>query len=308
MRETRISGVRLVDLESPTREEVFSLAETFPLHELNLEDCLSKTRLTKVERHRDYLFIILHFPLWKEVEGYSALRVSFFLGRDFLVTIHEDKVDHIEELFVGLHDTFEAGSDLISGPGHLLLNVLHPIVEGVVPLMEELHVNLEKLKESVFSPRREALVDIARVRHDISDLRRIIGPLRAVVSRLRDDIRELTGEDLSIYHSDIRDHLEEIWELYDEIRELVEIYKDTDFTLYQQVTNRVLIVLTVIFTLTIPISIVSSLYGMNILLPGGVETGPFTFLGPYTTLVALTGISLIPALVMLVYFRRQGWI
>ena len=63
--------------------------------------------------------------------------------------------------------------------------------------------------------------------------------------------------------------------------------------------NKILSILTIIFTLSIPIT-VSSFYGMNITMPGRIEASP-TFLGPYTSMVSVIIISLIPTLLMYWY-------
>ncbi|MDA4134350.1 MAG: magnesium transporter, partial [Thaumarchaeota archaeon] len=86
-----------------------------------------------------------------------------------------------------------------------------------------------------------------------------------------------------------------------------EIYKDTDFVTSSNRTNTVLSILTIIFTLTIPATLLSSIYGMNIPLPGGLSTGPLDFAGEYSSLVVIFVLMLIPALVMAWYFRRAGW-
>ena len=51
----------------------------------------------------------------------------------------------------------------------------------------------------------------------------------------------------------------------------MEIYKDTDFVLSTEKTNKVLAVLTIIFTLAIPSTVIGTFYGMNVNLPGGIE-------------------------------------
>ena len=88
----------------------------------------------------------------------------------------------------------------------------------------------------------------------------------------------------------------------------MEIYKDTDFMLSTEKSNKILAVLTIIFTLAIPATVLGTFYGMNINLPGGIETGNLNVFGPYSTLILVILASAVPALFMLFYFRRLGWV
>ena len=69
--------------------------------------------------------------------------------------------------------------------------------------------------------------------------------------------------------------------------------------------NKILSILTIIFTLSISITVISSFYGMNISIPGRIEAPP-TFLGAYTSMIFVIIISIIPTLSMYWYFRRAG--
>ena len=98
-----------------------------------------------------------------------------------------------------------------------------------------------------------------------------------------------------------------MWEVIDEAKETVEIYKDADFTISSEQTNRILMVLTLIFTFTIPITVLGSLYGTNVPLPGGIEVGAWTFLGTYTTFILLVAVSVLLAVGMYIYFKKKKW-
>jgi magnesium transporter len=70
--------------------------------------------------------------------------------------------------------------------------------------------------------------------------------------------------------------------------------------------NKILSILTIIFTLSIPITVIGTFFGMNINMPGRIE-GYATFFGPYTTMIIVITVSIIPTLLMYWYFRRAGW-
>jgi magnesium transporter len=106
----------------------------------------------------------------------------------------------------------------------------------------------------------------------------------------------------------VQDHIEKVYEALEEAKETVEIYKDTDYMLSQEKTNKILGVLTIVFTLSIPATVIGTFYGMNINLPGGSETGSWISLGPYTALIFVLVVSSISAILMILYFRRLGWL
>jgi len=119
---------------------------------------------------------------------------------------------------------------------------------------------------------------------------------------------ETTEEHLVLYFDDVIDHVDKVIETLEESKETMEIYKDTDFMLSTEKSNKILAALTILFTLSIPATVVSQLYGMNINLPGGLETGTWLQIGPYTTLIFVILASVIPTVLMLLYFRRLGWL
>jgi magnesium transporter len=106
----------------------------------------------------------------------------------------------------------------------------------------------------------------------------------------------------------VLDHIEKVYEALEEAKETVEIYKDTDFMLSNEKTNKILAVLTILFTLSIPVTVIATFYGMNVNLPGGIETGSWMQLGPYTTMIFVIVLSSLSALLMVFYFRRLGWL
>jgi magnesium transporter len=121
------------------------------------------------------------------------------------------------------------------------------------------------------------------------------------------DIPKFAEEDLTPYFADVEDHIEKIFEELEESKEIVDIYKDTDFMLSTEKSNKILAILTIIFTLSIPTSTIATFYGMNINLPGSIAH-PWTFLGEYTTMMLILLASIISGLYMLWYFSHLGWI
>jgi magnesium transporter len=133
--------------------------------------------------------------------------------------------------------------------------------------------------------------------------------LRRIIVDLSADIQKYSVEDLTLYFDDVKDHMDKAFDTLEESKESIEIYKDTDNMLSTEKTNRILSVLTILFTLSIPASVIGAFYGMNIHLPGGIdEQGTWNFLGIYTTFLISIMITIATVLLMIWVFRRLGWI
>ena len=58
------AGLRWVNVERPGALERAWLEENFEFHALDLEDVLSRNQRPKIDVYDDYLFIVLHFPVF----------------------------------------------------------------------------------------------------------------------------------------------------------------------------------------------------------------------------------------------------
>jgi len=304
------NGFLWTDIQKPTNEKMTLLAKNYNFHELNVEDCLSKVQIPKVDRYEDHLFIILHFPTTSEKEKTSPRfsQLSIFAGRNYLVTIHHGDLKPLDDIFQLCKQSDKQRQVLMGkSPGYLLHSIIDALVDDLLNILKKIISNLDDLEESVFNDRKSDVKTISLLRREITSLRRIVVRLRRTMSEVTKDIQKFAEEDLTPYFADVEDHIEKIFEELEESKETVEIYKDTDFMLSTEKSNKILAILTIIFTLSIPTSTIATFYGMNINLPGSIAH-PWTFLGEYTTMMLILLASIISGLYMLWYFSQLGWI
>ena len=304
------NGFLWTDIQKPTNENTSLLAKNYNFHELNVEDCLSKIQIPKVDRYEDHVFIILHVPTTGEKEKTlpTFSQLSIFAGRNYLVTIHHGDLKPLDDIFQLCKQSDEQRQALMGkSPGYLLHSIIDALVDDLLHLLKKIIGNLDDLEESVFSDRKSDVKTISLLRREITSLRRIVVRLRRTMSEVTKDIQKFAEEDLTPYFADVEDHIEKIFEELEESKEIVDIYKDTDFMLSTEKSNKILAILTIIFTLSIPTSTIATFYGMNINLPGSIAH-PWTFLGEYTTTMLILLASIISGLYMLWYFSHLGWI
>ena len=304
------------DLQNPDRSDVEKLAQKYNFNKLNIEDCMTKFELPKLDSYSDHFFVILHFPPISQKIGISKnSQLSVFLGKDFLVTVHQGDLKPLVELV----DICKSDSDierknrlLEKSSGFLLHEIIDVLVDDLLHTSRKIIANLDEMEDRVFDETKPVARSIALLRREINRLRRIANPLKKFVLEIAKNIKKFSergDEELTLYFDDVIDHIDKVIETLEESRETMEIYKDTDFVLSTEKTNKVLAVLTIIFTLAIPSTVIGTFYGMNVNLPG-VTMGEeeMMVLGPFSTFIVIILASAIPAALMFAYFRKLGWI
>ena len=79
-----------VDLAAPTPEEGRILADVFHFHPLSVEDALSALQFPKIEPYQGYLYLVLHgIDVQKSGDRVATRDIDFFLGPNYLVTVHD---------------------------------------------------------------------------------------------------------------------------------------------------------------------------------------------------------------------------
>lgn len=311
IRTIRHQQITWMDIKDPNRREIGRLAEKYPFHPLHLEDCISKGQFPKLEQNLEdkYIFLLLHFPnKSSEDQRIITSQICFFLGKNYLVTTHEDTNAVLSDIFnVCKTSAKQKEAYMDQSAAHLLYVLIDHLTSDLSPIMQMILKEVDEAEDIVFDDKVSGAYKIGQLRQKIISLRRMIGPLRGIIQELTDKINKFTTMDLSVYFEDITHWVEKAWETLEEAKETVEVYKDADFIISTEKTNRILAILTIVFTLAIPATVIGTFYGMNVQLPGGTEAGFWEFWGKYTTFIVILLASALPAFVMAWYFKKRGW-
>ncbi|MEM2161006.1 MAG: magnesium transporter CorA family protein [Candidatus Nitrosotenuis sp.] len=306
------NGFTWTDIQNPDRAEIEKLGQMYNFNSLNLDDSISKIQLAKIDNYDDHSFIILHFPPLALKRGMSKFnQLAVFIGKDYLVTIHYGELKPLVDMVAQCKENSQYRNELLGkSSGFLLYKIVDVLVDDLLHTLRRIVENLDEIEDDVFDENKSTPKKISLLRREITILRRIVHPLRKTVLETSKNTQRFSNpdDDLVIHFDDVIDHIDKVAETLDEAKETMEIYKDTDFMLSTEKSNKILAVLTIIFTLTIPPAVVAAIYGMNINLPGGIQTGSWTFWGEYTTFIVMMIFSFVPALIMYVYFYKKKWV
>src|SRR3954462_7775778 len=209
-------GVRWINIERPRPVDRAWLEEHFEFHPLDYEDVLSRNQRPKIDEYPNYLFIVLHFPVFdKNVGRLNAGELDMFVGPDFLITIPNVPLQPVEYLFESCRASEDLREQLFSnGPGFLLYKIVDDSFDYCFPMLRKMGNKLDRLEEDIFEGGAEEVVrDISNAKQEIINFRKIIRPQRSTLRDLERTKQRYLAEDLEIYFDDIIDASERIWDI-----------------------------------------------------------------------------------------------
>jgi magnesium transporter len=276
--ELESSGLTWIHLEAPDQGHASALAERFGWHPLDVEDVLSKRQRPKIDDYPDYLFVVLHFPFYdKAVQRLNAAELDVFLGHDYLVTLPNVELHPVAHLFRRCQADEDFRDQLFSkGSGRLLYEVLDDCFDYCFPILDKIGHKLDSIEDDIDEGRSEEIVrDISKAKQEIISYRKIVKPQRPTLRVLEGHVERFLPEQLELYFDDLVDASERIWDLLDNYKEVVEALEATNESAISHRQNDVLRLLTVFAAVLLPLTLVASIFGMNVAFPGADTEAAF---------------------------------
>jgi magnesium transporter len=283
---------------------VTKLGELFGLHRLALEDVLHTHQRPKVEQYGDHLFIVTRMA--RLGEQLETEQLSLFLGENFVLTFQEgipgDCLEAIRERI-----RKKGGRIRDAGLDYLAYAMLDAVVDAYFPILEQYGERLEAVEDEIGEKSTsDTIARIHAIKRNLLTLRRAVWPQRETFSTLlREETPRISAE-TRLYFRDCYDHVTQIIDLVETYRELGADLTDIYLSTVSNRTNEIMRVLTVIATIFIPLTFISSIYGMNF----NTATSPWNmpelnwYWGYPLALLLMLGV----AVGQLLFFRRHGWL
>ncbi len=284
---------------------ICKLGELLSLHKLALEDVLNVPQRPKMEAYDDKLFFIARMPLLNGTVEDGIEQVSIFVDKKFVLTIHERSGDTFEPIRKRIRAKRMRASDVSTD--YLTYSILDTIVDSYFPLLEDFGEELATVETAILSGIIDNSVSkIYRLKRDLLTIRRAMWPQRDAIFAMYREPTDLITTDTKLHLRDCADHCNHIIDLLENYREISSSLVDLYLSMTSQRMNEIMKVLTIIATIFIPLTFIVGVYGMNF------DTEISRWNMPelkwrYGYLVTMGGMFLM-ALLMLVFFRKKGWL
>jgi magnesium transporter len=301
METIQMGSIKWHHIQSPTEEDFEFLSNRHHFHPLDIEDCRSLNQRPKIDIYDDYYFLILHFPNFDRQNVFIKTKeIKMFWGEEFIITI-EKSPWLASQLFAEYQELGKQEHDLnIDTSDALLYRILERLMRESLYLLRKVGLDLELINRELFSKRQVKIIErISVTRKNIILINTIFKPqLRLFHKFETGQISGFAGEEMEDYWGNILDYYQKMWDMTEDYEELIEGLSKTFDSMQTNKTNEIMKILTLISSIILPLTFITSLYGMNVMLPFAENKTAFWLL--------LIGMVVISGL-MIVYFKRRRW-
>ncbi|MBN2045890.1 MAG: magnesium transporter CorA family protein [Anaerolineales bacterium] len=280
------------------------LEEIFDFHPLSVDDALEQTHVPKVDDWGKYLYLVLNdLEISSEPGELIELKeLDVFVGEGFLVTYHPRQIGALDRIWESCQWDPHY---LKRGAFNLFYHLADLMVEGHLPVFDQIESQINDLEDQILSAQREDTLELIFVlKRDLQKLRRIITPQREVFYKLsHNDFYALELEQRYFFRN-IYEHYVLLNEMSESLRELVSSSLEIYLSAANNQMNQVVKVLTIITTIFMPMTVITGLFGMNFF---QLEFSVFTTLGKVGLALALLILVSVPV-AMILWMRSRKWI
>ncbi|HAL92736.1 MAG TPA: magnesium and cobalt transport protein CorA [Verrucomicrobia bacterium] len=293
-----------VDMENSTPEENKSVLETvFNFHPLAIEDCVAITERPKIDDYENYIFFVVHAVDYiNSLHVFQTTELNVFVGKNYLVTFHNDPLRSINATCERIQ---KKGHALPRWADLLAYQILDLLLDNYQPALDELSTELAALEHRVLiGETHDVVAEVVNLQTEVQRLRQIMSPQRDVIARMiHGEFPKVIRAHLIPYLRDLQDNLSRISDLADTYRETLGSTLQIHLNLQQMQINRVIKVLTILATLSMPILLVTSFYGMNIRHMPNTEWPSWPFAYAY-----ILGLNALLIGILYWFMKRHKWL
>lgn len=304
IREIENQNIRWIDISGPNKETEKYLEEKFNIAPSVLKEHLPPIKRPKVEDYRDYLFVVIHFPVFDgKNRKTSATELDIIIFKDTLITSHSNAFPEIKRVFEHCQDDISAKDYYMENDAVCLIyRLLDKLIDNQMPMLDHIDDHIETIEKKMFcGDEQKLLKEIAIVKHDIIGFRKTIKPQRTVLESLalatprisrinyQREIKEVIGSNIKV------------WNTLENHKEMIEALEQTNESLFSHKLNDTMKILTAFSVMVLPLSLIANAFGMNVI--GGMPLldTPYGF---WVVLMMMLTVTLSAFL----FFKHKKWI
>ncbi len=247
------------------KDETFitSLCKSLKIHRLTIEDILDGRQRPKFQEFDEYNFFSLKSILPTKYPEIDSEQISFILGKNYLITLHDKKVDFFENVRTNLRDS--NGIVRERGADYLLYEMLEAILDNYYQTLQLLEEDIDRFDMNYQSldPSPVLLKKLEQYRRHVNMIKRTIFPIKEFTMVIERGQNKLIEKKHLKYYFELNYLCLTIIDTCDAIESDLESHINLFFSVQGYKMNDVMKTLTMVATIFIPLTFIAGVYGMN---------------------------------------------
>ena len=269
LRQLSIKGLKWIDGIDLPEKQIEEILESYDFHELDIEAALEPNQRARIDTYTDYIFVTLHFPKYNQLQKtYNLNEFHVFVGKDFIITLRDFEGRYIDKIFEKYEKKQEVEYDLDISPWLVLYEIIQAMLEKMFQVALNIRKDIRVIEHQVFQKPTSPLVrDILIKKRNIIVLKHMFQPQMGVLIALENHMKKLFDVEIEAYFEDLEDKMQKIVTDILILEEQVTSVEDAFKSMIDIQSNSIIKFLTIFSAFMLPLTLITSFYGMNIKLP-----------------------------------------
>lgn len=308
-REIVLSTARWIDVQSPSSDELQRLGGTFALPPVLLEELAAPSARSRLDVYpeENIVYFVFSIPTTKRPGPDTEAEIDLVIAPSFLLTVHYEHIDPLHKLFKELEVAAATSQKKGLDGFDLARLVLLKLYSSVRHELAAIRADLEDIETRMYQGEEKAMVfALAHSARDLLNVRQSLEPHGVLWSHWEEQLPQIFAGEPALCEKAraltrrLRRSFEEVMIETKSLSSWLTELRETNNSLVFTKQNEVMKVLTTMAFITFPLTLISSIFGMN--------TDYLPFVGAKGDFWVIIGIMVMLTCVFFLYFWRKGWL
>ncbi|HNU96448.1 MAG TPA: magnesium transporter CorA family protein [Candidatus Magasanikbacteria bacterium] len=293
-----------INLVQPTTKELAALKKEYGFHPIIIEELSQPSARSKVEIYGDYMYIVLHFPIYDQNERVSRRgEVDFMVTKNSVITVSYEEVEPIAMLEEKIEENSNYKDRLLGADtSRLLYYLMEACLVFSLRQLKHVDEKIEDIRNNLFSDtERDLLEKISYVKRDLLSYHLIVRSQTSIFNSLSKIGPNFFGEHTMVYFSDLEGDFLKVLQSCENYKDTIESFEKTNSQILNIKMTKVMQRFSVMAFLTFPIMVFLALFTID------SSSRPIIGHTPYDFWI-ITGIVVFAILIMVTIFRKKDWL
>lgn len=304
IKEIQNEKISWINITAPSNKDMIRLKQKFDISFSVLNEFIPPLKRSKLEEYRDYLFVVIHFPIFNRKKRVTeSVELDMILFKNTLITGYSGQFPELKQLFDRCtSDDHIKNAFMKNSAVYLSFKMMDFLIDSRLPMLDHIDDNISNVETGIFNGNERKMVsEIAIIKHDIISFRRIIKPQRVVLESLSRVYPKITYENLSRQASEVIGSNIKVWNTLENHKEMIEALEHTNESLLSYKLNDTMKILTAFSVIVLPLSLMANMFGMNITNGMPFAESPVGFWIVFLMMMIATTF-------LIVFFRYKKWL